>query len=251
MRHWNHHVFAGQLLAALLIGLAPAWAAAAVDHSLFDELLADHVHDGRVDYEGIQQDAQKLDRYLAMLAATDPADLPDDEQFALYANAYNAYTIKLIVDNYPVDSIKDLGSLFKSPWKKAFADIGGTVYTLDNIEHDILRPQFQDPRVHFAINCAAKDCPPLYPEALWPDRLDAQLDRNTRVFLNNPDKTYLDGDTLFVSSIFKWFKEDFDDDPLSFVLKYAEGDFKAALEANRENIKVKYLRYDWSLNDVP
>lgn len=220
------------------------------DHSLFDELLEKYVKNGRVDYQGIKSEEQKLDQYLALLDATDPEKLSRNEQFAFYMNAYNAYTIKLIVENYPVESIKDLGSLFSTPWKKEIVKIGGEVYNLDNIEHDILRPQFQDPRVHFAINCAAKDCPPLYPEAFWADRLDQQLDRSTHAFLNNPEKTYLDGNTLYVSSIFKWFTEDFDNDPLSFVLKYAEGNFKRELEAKKDSIKVKYLSYDWSLNEV-
>ncbi len=238
------------LMGGFLAGFSRSVTAEPFDHSLFDELLGKYIKDGRVDYRGLKSEEQQLDQYLALLDATDPEGLSRDEQFAFYINAYNAYTIKLIVDNYPVKSIKDLGSLFKTPWKKAFVKIGGQTYTLDNIEHDILRPQFSDPRVHFAINCAAKDCPPLYPEAFWADRLDAQLDRNTHAFVNNAEKTYLNGNTLSVSSIFKWFKEDFKNDPLTFILKYAEGDFQKELEANKENITVKYLSYDWSLNEI-
>lgn len=238
------------LMGGFVAGFSTPVIAETFDHSLFDELLGKYIKDGKVDYQGIKSEEQKLDQYLALLDATDPETLSRDEQFAFYANAYNAYTIKLIVENYPVESIKDLGSLFKTPWKKEFAKLGGKVYTLDNIEHDILRPQFQDPRVHFAINCAAKDCPPLYPEAFWANLLDEQLERNTRAFLNNPEKTYLKENTLYVTSIFKWFKEDFENDPLSFVLKYAEGDFKKELEAKTGSIKVKYLSYDWSLNEL-
>ena len=236
-----------------IAGLTPAalsWAAETVDHSLFDELLNAYIKDGRVDYEGLKQEESKLDQYLDLLNQTNPENLPQDEQFALYANAYNAYTIKLILENYPVKSIKDIGSLLKTPWKIKFVKLGGETYTLDNIEHDILRPQFQDPRVHFAVNCAAKDCPPLFPEAFRADILDEQLDHNTRMFLNNPEKTYLKGDELWVTRIFTWFGEDFNKDPLSFVLKYAEGDFKKELEARKDQIKVKYLDYDWSLNSV-
>jgi hypothetical protein len=250
MKHcWK--IFAVILLAGgFVAGFSIPVAAQSFDHRLFDELLAKYIKDGRVDYQGLKSEEQKLDKYLALLDAADPETLSTEEQFALYANAYNAYTIKLIVENYPVKSIKDLGSLLKTPWKKEIVKLGGQVYTLDNIEHDILRPQFQDPRIHFAINCAAKDCPPLYPEAFWADRLDDQLERNTRAFLNNPEKTYLKGNTLYVTSIFKWFKEDFENDPLSFVLKYVEGDFKKELEAKKDDIKVKYLSYDWSLNEA-
>ncbi len=238
------------LMGGVSAALSSTWATVTVDHHLFDQLLAKYINNERVDYQGMQSEEQKLDQYLALLDAADPGQLPADEQFAFYANAYNAYTIKLIVENYPVKSIKDLGSLFKTPWKKEFVKIGGQTYTLDTIEHDILRPQFQDPRVHFAVNCAAKDCPPLFPEAFLADRLDEQLDRNTRTFLNDPERTYIKGNTLYVSAIFKWFKEDFDNDPLNFILKYAEGDFKKALDAQKGNIKIKYLSYDWSLNEA-
>jgi hypothetical protein len=122
--------------------------------------------------------------------------------------------------------------------------------TLDDVEHNILRPRFKDPRVHFAINCAAQDCPPLYPEAFEGATVNEQLERNTRAFLNNPKKNYLDGETLYVTRLFKWFGGDFNDDPLGFVLKFAEGDFKEALETKKDQIKVKFLDYDWSLNGV-
>lgn len=122
------------------------------------------------------------------------------------------------------------------------------VLTLDEVEHDILRPRFQDPRVHFAINCAAKSCPPLYPEAFVGDRLDAQLDDATRSFINDPNQYRIEGDTLVVSRIFKWFGEDFKDGPLAFFLEYADAPLKEQLEARREALTVDYLDYDWSLN---
>jgi len=219
-----------------------------VDHSLFSELLQSYVRDGLVNYQAMQADEPKLDRYLALLAGTNPDRLGRDEQFAFYINAYNAYTIKLLLEHYPLTSIKDAGSLFKSPWKIAFVKIGGRTMTLDDVEHKILRPRFQDARVHFAINCAAKDCPPLYPEAFEGARLNEQLNRNARAFLNNPQKNYLDGTTLYVSRLFKWFGEDFNDDPIAYVLTFAEGDFKTRLEAKKDTLKVKFLNYDWSLN---
>lgn len=238
------------MVGLLMVSLsANSWAEEkTVDHSLYGELLWKYVNNGFVNYKDLKTEEYKLDQYLQLLDTTNPDELGRDEQFALYANAYNAYTLKLILQYYPVKSIKDTGSLLKSPWKIEFVKIGGKTMTLDDVEHKILRPRFQDARVHFAINCAAKDCPPLASEPYRGDILDEQLDRSTRAFLNNPKKTYLDGKTLYVTKIFKWFGEDFNKDPLSFVLKFAEGDFKKLLEAKKDQIKVKYLDYDWSLN---
>ena len=218
-------------------------------HQLWSELLAAHVHGSLVDYDGMGKDSEKLDRYLDLLADTSVKDLSRDEQFAFYVNAYNAWTVKLILSRYPdLDSIKDLGTLWKSPWKKKIARIDNQLLTLDNIEHDILRPRFKDPRVHFAINCAARSCPPLYREAFESDRLDVQLDTATKAFINDPKSTYLKDDRLYVSRIFKWFGEDFDDDPIAFVRKHARGDLRMRLEARKGSVRVKYLDYDWSLN---
>ncbi len=220
-----------------------------VDHGLFTELLGKYVRAGEVNYQDLKNEEATLDAYLAMLEAVEPQSLSHDEQFAFYANAYNAWTIKLILSDYPgVKSIKDLGSLLKSPWKKKIARIDGKVMTLDHIEHDILRPRFNDPRVHFAINCAAKSCPPLADEPFSGDTLDRQLDQLTRAFINDPNNNYLKGNVLYVSSIFKWFKTDFKDGIVNFFRKYAEGDLKTNLKAIENKIKVKYLDYDWSLN---
>ena len=119
---------------------------------------------------------------------------------------------------------------------------------MDHIEHDILRPGFKDPRVHFAINCAAKSCPPLRPEPYRADILDQQLDEMARAFINDSRQNRLEGRTLYVSSIFKWFSEDFNDDVVGFFLKYAREGLKKQLEGGKSKIKVKYLNYDWSLN---
>jgi hypothetical protein len=170
-------------------------------------------------------------------------------QFAFYINAYNAWTIKLILSGYPgVKSIKDLGSIFKSPWKKKFVRINNETKTLDDIEHKILRPRFKDARVHFAINCAAKSCPPLISQPYQADTLDQQLENSTIEFINNPASYKLKGKTLKVSKIFDWFNEDFTQGVLNFYLKYARGDLKRELETKKANLKITYLHYDWSLN---
>lgn len=236
-------------ITAILLTFATGAAGNTVDHTLLGDLLAKHVRDGVVDYAGFKAEEKKLDQYLSVLEHTDPDALGREEQFAFYINAYNAWTIKLILTGYPgVKSIKELGSIFQSPWKKEIARINGRALTLDDIEHKILRPTFKDPRVHFAINCAAKSCPPLLPEPYRGEALDSQLSRVTRDFINTPGNHRLEGDTLWVNSIFKWFAEDFNDDPGGFYRKYAQGELKRALDEKRDRLRVKFLDYDWSLN---
>ena len=222
---------------------------AAVDRGIYAELLNKYAKDGVVDYAGFKTDEGKLDAYLKVLEGIDPEALPRNEQFAFYINAYNAWTIKLVLSGYPgINSIKDLGGLFTSPWKKKICRINGKVITLDDIEHGILRPRFKDPRIHFAINCASKGCPPLLSEPFRGAVLDRQLDRVTRDFLNDPERNRLDGNTLYVSRIFKWFKEDFKDDIVGFFLKYAEGALKERSKAGTDAVDIEYLDYDWTLN---
>jgi len=238
------------LAICILSNLAPpGWSKVVVDHSLYGELLSKYVNNGVVDYQGFKNEEAKLDEYLTVLENTNVSELSRDERFAFYVNAYNAWTIKLILSAYPgIKSIKDLGNIFKSPWEKEIVRINGRVLSLDDIEHEILRAQFKDPRVHFAVNCASKSCPPLIPEPYRGSTLNRQLDNATRAFINDPKSNYLKGNQLYVSRIFKWFSEDFNDDVVGFFLKYAEGDFKKELEAQKDKVKIVYLDYDWSLN---
>lgn len=234
---------------SLFLGPVSGWSSEVVDNSIYAELLEGHLKDGLVDYQGLKNDEAKLDRYLEMLEKVDTKKLSRNEQFAFYANAYNAWTIKLILSGYPgVKSIKDLGSIFKSPWKKKICRIDNNIITLDDIEHDILRPRFKDPRVHFAINCAARSCPPLRFEPYQGSVLDKQLDEQAEAFVNNSASNRLEGSILYASKIFDWFEEDFNNDIIDFFTKYAKGDLKKGLEANKGKIKIKYLHYDWSLN---
>ena len=240
---------------AATIMIAGIWAAGAgvhaapVDHSLYASLLSRHVKDGVVDYRGFKDDEAILDRYLGELAAVDPEPLSTTDQFAFYVNAYNAWTIKLILSRYPgIRSIKDLGTLFTSPWKKAVARIDGGLLTLDQIEHDILRKRFKDPRVHFAVNCASKGCPPLQGEPFTGSRLNEQLDQAAKAFINAPRFNRLEGETLWVSKIFDWFSEDFQGDVIGYFMKFADSPLSDQLAKNKGRIKVKYLEYDWSLN---
>lgn len=238
------------IVAALLLALAPApGRAAPVDYTLYAELLGDHVRGGLVDYDGMLGDRAKLDRFLDELSRVDPAQLSRSERLAYYINAYNAWTIWLILSKYPaLESIKDLGGLFSSPWKKEIARLNGQTVSLDHIEHQVLRPIYKDPRIHFAVNCASLGCPPLLGEPYIGAKVDDQLTERTASFINDPARTRLQGNTLYVTKIMDWFGEDFNDDPAGFVRKYAKGDLKKRLDALGDGVEVEYLEYDWSLN---
>ena len=250
MKYHRYQLRVVVLIFFLIMGLTTkAIATQGVDNSLYAGLLKKYVKDGVVNYQGFKNEESVLDKYLKVLKEVDSKILSRNEQFAFYINAYNSWTIKLILGGYPdVKSIKELGSLFKSPWKKKICRIDGKIMTLDDIEHDVLRPVFKDPRVHFAINCAAKSCPPLRSEPYLGGALDQQLDDMTGAFINDLKNNRLENHTLYVSSIFKWFAKDFNKDITGFFLKYAKRGLKEQLEANNEMIKVKYLDYNWSLN---
>lgn len=233
----------------LILALATGARAESYDHAPLNELLAAHVRGGGVDYDGLAADKAKLDAYLAPAAHFAAGALPDDEAMAFWINMYNAWTLKLILTTYPeLSSIKELGTFFSSPWDKKFVVIGGKTLSLGEIEHKILREQFKDPRIHFAINCASKSCPPLLPEAYRGETLSAQLDGATRAFINQEANTRLQGGKLTVSRIFKWYKKDFDNDIPGYVGRYATGPLKEALEKTKAPVEVTFMKYDWSLN---
>jgi len=229
--------------------LPNTWSYEVVDHGIYAELLKKYVKNGKVNYQGFKNNEAKLDQYLMILEKTDTKLLSRNDQFAFYINAYNAWTIKLILTAYPkLQSIKELGGWFNNPWEKKICRIDGRILTLDDIEHNILRHRFKDPRVHFAINCASKSCPPLKSEPYLGVSLDRQLDESAKEFINNTAYNYLKGDRLYVSKIFEWFADDFNNDIKGFFSKHARGNLKTSLEANKKRIKVEFLDYDWSLN---
>lgn len=239
------------LVLIMEFALSPSTAAAKalVDNSIYARLLDQHVKKNRVDYDGFKRGEALLDRYLAILSATDVNRLSHNEKFAFYINAYNAFTIKLVLTKYPgINSIKEIGSFFSNPWSKKFISLDGQTVSLDTIEHEFLRPLFKDPRIHFAINCASKGCPPLLNQPYEGETLEVQLNTMTRTFINDPKRTFLKGSTLFVSKIFKWFEEDFNDAPLLFIRQYATDEFKKKLDGAGPKIKLSYLDYDWTLN---
>jgi len=183
-----------------------------------------------------------------------------NEQLAFLINAYNAATVELILTAWPsIDSIKDLGSLFSSPWSKEFVVLLGEQRSLDDIEHNLIRGsrRYNDPRVHFAVNCASIGCPALRPEAYSSENLDQQLDEQTRLFLSDRSRNRLDGHQLKLSSIFKWYQEDFEKgwkgyrSLTSFLVDHPEAlNLSAAKvkELQAGAIDITYLDYNWQLN---
>lgn len=226
--------------------------AAAFDHSAFDRLLKKHVNEkGLVNYKGFRADAKAFDQYLAQLSSTPPAaSWSKPEQMAYWINAYNAYTIRLILNHYPVKSIKDIGSRIKipfvtTPWAAEFFSIGGQKMSLDNIEHSILRKKYDDPRIHFALVCASISCPRLRNEAYTAAKLDSQLDDQGRDFLNNPTKNNISKTSAQLSRYFDWYKGDWNESGQS-VVKWVN---RYANTKMSPDAKITFLDYNWNLNE--
>lgn len=242
-----------------ILTLASTLSAAAVSfdqsHAAFDALLKQHVRDGWVDYMALKANPTPLADYLEQLGAVSQAEFDrwsEPDRLAFLINLYNASTLKLVVDHYPVKSVRDIGSFFRSPFKQAVVPLFGQLVPLDTVEHQILRRQYAEPRIHFALVCAARSCPPLRSEAYVGARLDAQLREQGERFLRDPRRNRVDlaGRTLYLSEIFKWFGQDFEKAAGSvqrFVADYLPPE--AAAVARRDGFRVRYLPYDWSLND--
>ena len=256
-------------LAAALPGLVQAQSAFDHNHSAWNALLKKHVKwlpDGkqsRVNYKGFVADRAALKEVLGAMSAVPKATFDGwskPQQMAFLINAYNAFTVELILSKYPdLKSIKDLGSFVQSAWKKKFFTLLGEERHLDWIEHEQLRPNYAEPRIHAAVNCASIGCPALRDEAFTAAQLDGQLEDGFRRFLGDPTRNRVKGGKLEVSSIFNWFKEDFNSGYRGFnqvedvFATYAEqlssqADEQTALRAKR--LPVSYLDYDWSLNDL-
>lgn len=219
-----------------------------ITHEIWDSLVREYVtSEGLVDYKGFIQDSTKLNKYLDLLSQSHPNDenWNRNERMAYWINAYNAFTVKLIVNNYPVASIKDIKNgipFVNTVWDIKFINIEGANYDLNNIEHGILRPKFKDPRIHMVLNCASISCPKLQNFAYTADKLDEQMDRSAREFLNNKDKNRITPEKAQLSKIFDWYGGDFDS-VQNFVNKYSE------VKINKDT-KIEYLEYNWALNDT-
>lgn len=211
-------------------------------HQQFEALLQKHVSDaGKVNYKGLKADKASLDAYCQSLS-DNPAqeDWTKEAKMAYWINAYNAFTLKLIVDNYPTKSILNFDG--GKTWDVRRIKIGDKKYSLNNLENDILRPQFKDPRIHFAINCAAKSCPPLWNHAFTAENLNEALDARTRAFVNDPAFNTLNANRAQVSKIFDWYAVDFGD-LKKFLNQYANIQLK-------NTAAVVFLEYNWDLNGL-
>jgi hypothetical protein len=197
------------------------------------------------------QDRAGLDAHIAALSRVETARLAPPEQRAYWINLYNAATVAVVLDAYPIDSIRDIGGLFSAgPWDRVVAEVEGRPLTLNQIEHGILRAVHPDPRIHYALNCAAVSCPNLAAEPWRAADLDARLEEAERAYVNDPRGVRLEGDRLVLSSIWVWFREDFAQDEagvLARLAPLAEGRAAAALEARTE---ADAHAYNWALNDA-
>lgn len=213
------------------------------DHSKWDLLLSKHVtNEGQVNYKGIKNELISLDNYLSQLssATIDRKTWSKEEQMAFWINAYNAFTVKLILDNYPLKSINDLNK----PWDKKFFSINGKKMSLNYIEHEILRKQFNEPRIHFAIVCASYSCPLLLNKAYTGELLVTQLKEQTIMFLNDKKRNIINVEKAQLSQIFNWFQGDFTKKGslIEFINQYSKTKITT-------DTKITFLKYNWSLNE--
>lgn len=255
------------MLMLLSIGVASG---AAFDHShrAWNTLLQDHVSwidrgfASTVDYDGFTEDEKALDRYLDSLSAVSRETFdgwPDKQRLAFLINAYNAFTVKLILNHYPgLESIRDIGNVFQSPWSKSFFTLLGDERSLDELEHKMIRKWFTEPRIHMAVNCASVGCPALADTAYTGDQLDSQLNKAVERFLSDSTRNrYLPVTNQYeVSSIFDWYGDDwnansgFPGGVREFLNKHVDlmADKKAPDEATLKQADIEFLDYNWALN---
>ena len=212
-----------------------------IDHKIWNDLLEKHVsQNGIVNYKGFKKDLPELKSYLELLSKNSPENTWNKNAILAYwINTYNAYTVKLIIDNYPIKSIKKINN----PWNKNFINIGNKTISLGEIEHKILR-KLNDPRIHFAINCASYSCPNLSNEAFTEKDLNNQLNDAAKSFINDKTKNNISANTIEISNIFDWFSNDFKTKGtlIDFLNTYSNVKINA-------KAKISYKKYNWELNE--
>ncbi len=227
------------------------------DHSGLDALLREHVRaeTGRVDYAGLKRDSARLDAYLATLATAPVETMGRPQQQALLINAYNAYTLKIIIERYPaLDSIRDLDD----PWKTRRHQVARSTLSLDDIEHGLLRPLYREPRVHFAVNCASIGCPPLRAGAYQGARLEQQLDEAAQATLQSERYARMEDGVLKLTAILDWYGDDFINRIYrgyaptlpEYVARYTTPPIRREIKLADDDLTVRFLPYDWRLNDI-
>jgi len=233
-------------------------------HALWTRVLEVHVRPGGFDYAGLKQDRRTLDVYLETLKTVTPEALESwsrEQRFAFWINVYNAHVVDLIVKNYPLKSIEDLGGLMTKVWNREIIPLTQLhpegkqdLLSLDDVEHKILRPRFEDARVHVAVNCASESCPPLRAEAFVAERLDEQLDDQARKWLANEKLNSYDrtGTRVVVSKLFEWFARDFMRDAetvQAWIARYAPVEHRRWI-ADAKKLQFDFHEYSWKLNDA-
>lgn len=228
-------------------------------HAIWDQLLHKHVKGSDVSYKGFKRDEKTLDQYLDLLAKTQPAKLSSNQRLAYWINAYNAFTVKLILSRYPkIKSIKDI----PARWSKRAWNAAGRLRSLEEIEHEILRKEFNEPRIHFAINCASKSCPDLASDAYVAPRLEAQLTAAAKRFLTHPTKGFRAkrekgrlwgrNNNVYLSKIFSWFAADFEKargSVIAYVTPYLSPKDRDFVTKYGKKLSLHYMSYDWTLNE--
>ena len=256
-------MFARRLILFLVLSLGSASFGAGAssfdpNHPQWGTVLGRFVTTGAVNYASLKREPADLDAYLNRLATIPVAEFaqwPKAERLALLLNLYNAQTLRLILDHYPLRSIRNIGVLPGAAWKRPIVRWGGKTLSLDQLEHEQIRPVFNEPRIHFALVCAAKGCPPLRAEPYLAAKLDAQLDDQARVFLGTTAKNRFEAKAgvLWLSPIFDWYGKDFGTESaglIRYVTPYLPADARAEL-ARATKVEVRFTDYDWSLNELP
>ena len=247
------------MLVATMSAMSPARAAAAGTNGApsaesLASVLTKHLTNNLVRYAALKKDSRELDEFLGSAAAVTRKQFdawPQSDQIAFLLNVYNAATLKLVTDNYPVTSIKKIGGWFSTPWKQEVVRLFGKTTTLDEVEHGMLRARYTEPRIHFALVCAAKGCPPLRTEPFTGAKLDEQLSDQGRRFLAQTEKNRFENGTLYLSPIFQWFSGDFTASKRTvaeFVGPFLPAEQRKAL--GKTDPKIRFTEYDWSLNDA-
>lgn len=231
------------------------------NHEAWSQILKDHVlvvgSTTQFKYKKLKSNSESFNKYLTELSLVSQKEFDHwspHQQIAFLINAYNAFTVKLIIDNYPVKSIKNIGGLFTKPWKIDFFHLFGKQHHLDWIEHEVLRKNYKEPRIHFAVNCASIGCPALRNEAYTAEKLDQQLDDQAKLFLKDNSRNYIKENTLNLSKIFDWFEEDFSHKHphvQAFVAPYITENPRLLERLRNNKFNIRYTSYDWSLNEVP
>jgi hypothetical protein len=234
------------------------------DYSDFDSLLQKIVRGNSVNYSQLLEEKEDLITITSKMSEFSPNSHPENfksenEQLAYWINAYNAFILKIIMENYPVESIKDINFIGFTIWLNKNL-IGGEEISFKSLEDDIIRDRFKDPRIHFAINCASFSCPPLKDRAYYPEILDKQMNESTISFINDKNNFWIDEDEsiIYLSSIFDWYENDFInwlnknkniEEPhlLDYIKLYYDGEIKEKLY----ELDIEFIEYNWQLNDIP